>query len=169
MEEALLREIATNFLVPFFSGAELGDQTQTSSRREQLVSFHDPVSIAFKIARGDNYRLILRRSQPFSHANAAIVPEIEVVRAFVEVLRPMAKALASSLKHDLLSTFSRRVVAKAMSSRDEREGTILEGMDQLMRWSNKTYEGSPIPAAIGFRHKPQGQNAPHLNQIAQHD
>jgi hypothetical protein len=169
MDEDLLREISNDYLVPFFSGAKLEDQAQDSSPQQELVSFRDPVSIAFKAARQDDYRLILKRSQPFAKASRTIVPEIAVVRAFINVVAPMADALASPLKHDLLSTFSRRVVAKAMSTRDERETTLLAGIDQLARWSSRQYEGSAISAAIGFRHQPQGDDAPTLHGMSQHD
>jgi hypothetical protein len=81
----------------------------------------------------------------------------------------MVAPLETSLKHDLLSTFARRVVAKAMSSMKERESTILSGIDKLASWSGRLYEGSPISASIGFRHTPQGSDAPTLDQMSEHD
>jgi hypothetical protein len=169
MNEELLREIAQEHLVPFFSGARLEDKAIASSVRQETVAFRDQVSIAFKVARADHYRLVLTRSQPFATSTGTIVPEINVVRAFIEVVAPMAKELASPLKHDLLTTFTRRVVAKTMSSHEDREGTILMGIDQLAHWSSRQYEGLPISASIGFRHRPQGQNAPTLSDLSKHD
>jgi hypothetical protein len=168
MEEGLLREISQRYLVPFFSGAELEGRSAASSAREETVAFRDPVSIAFKVTRNDNYRLTLKRAQPFAQMDGTTVPEIAVVRAFIDVVAPMGEALESSLKDDLLLTFSRRVVAKAMSSAEERESTLLSGIDQLAQWSNRLYEGSAISAAIGFRHRPQA-GRPTLGEISEHD
>jgi hypothetical protein len=169
LDEGLLREISQEHLVPFFSGARLEEKSEPSARWDSRVAFRGPVSLAFKVSRRDNYRLILTRSQAFAQATGTIVPEIAVVRAFVDVIAPMANALGSSLKHDLLSTFTRRIVAKAMSTQQERESTILEGIDQLVRWSSRLYEGAPISAAIGFRHHPQGDDAPSLAEMSAHD
>lgn len=169
MREILLREISEEFLVPFFSGARLEGRSEKSSPREATVAFRDPVSIAFKASTEDDYRLVLTRPQPFAAANATIVPEIAVVRAFVEVIGPMSEALAGPLKYDFLSTFSRRVVAQALSSPNLPAETLLSGIDQLSRWSSRLYEGSAISAAIGFRMKPQPEGAVSLRAIGAHD
>jgi hypothetical protein len=46
MEEHLLREISQEYLIPFFSGAKLEEQSVPSSPQEANVAFRDPVSIA---------------------------------------------------------------------------------------------------------------------------
>jgi hypothetical protein len=169
MKQGLLREIAKEYLVPLFSGSTL-EGTEDSSAHDKLVALRSPTSIAFKANKNDDYRLILTRPQPFATERQTIVPEIGVVRAFIDSLRPMIPSLkVASLKHDLLSTFSRRIVAKAMSSIEEREETILLGIDQLTKWASRRYEGSPIAATIGFRHLPQGNNAATLSDISAHD
>jgi len=172
MDQGLLREIAAEYLVPLFSGSTLEEQAENSSAQAQLVALlPGATSIAFKADRNDDYRLILTRPQPFATAKQTIVPEIDVVRAFVKSLEPMIPSLrVTSLKHDLLSTFSRRIVAKAMSSIEEREDTLLLGIDQLTKWASRKYEGSPIAAAIGFRrHPPQDSSVPLLSDISGHD
>lgn len=170
MEEALLQEIATRYLLPFFSGAELESQPVQPFGRHSKVAFRDPQSLAFRVADDDPYRLVLTRSQPFvTRSGGAAVPEIEVVRAFVSVVGSMASEVATHLKDDLLSTFQRKVVARAMGSIAERETTILAGIDQLDAWSKRSYEGAPISAAIGFRHTPQSSSSPRLSQLGKDD
>lgn len=113
MDEQLLREIADGYLVPLFSGARLAagvDRKNTT----QLVAWRDPLSIAFKVNPSDPYRLILTRPQHFAKPNEATIPEIAVVRAFVEVVGSMEEAFRGSLKQDLLSTFQRRVIALSL-------------------------------------------------------
>lgn len=167
MREDLLREIAEEYLVPFFSGATILPQADRSSAREQVVSIRDPLSIAFKVNRSDNYRLVLTRSQPFSSSAKPVVPEIEVVRSFVASLSKMEHLLETDLRHDLLSTFQRRVVAKAINS-NSFEDVILSAIDQFAVWGGRLYEGAPISSAIGFKPGTK-RNLPRLEDIGDHD
>jgi hypothetical protein len=165
MKEQLLRELASDYLVPLFSGSSLADAAEPSTYRHQGVAFRSPVSIAFKVSREDNYRLVLTRSQPFA---GNIIPETAVVRAFVACLKEMEDVLNTPLKVDLLSTFERKIVARAVARRDWSE-VVLSGIDQLAKWGNRRYEGAPISAAIGFRHRSQPEGSLRLGQLAAHD
>lgn len=170
MDKDLLREIAEEYLVPLFSGAKLKPKTEKSRTSDNLVALRDPCSIAFKVDKSDTYRIVLTRSQKFAaETNENVVPEIAVVKAFVAILGPMAPALSSDIKRDLLAMFQRRIVAKAIITQPEREPILLSGIDQLVRWSTNLYEGAAISAAIGFRHLPQKDNLLDLNALAAHD
>lgn len=168
MDQELFRQIATNYLVPLFSGAQLEEQAIESSRRESLVAFLDPISIAFKASRADDYRLILTRRQSFAISSGAVIPELDVVQAFVDIVSSMADELQSPLKEDLLSTFQRRVVARAVGM-GIRESSVLSGIDQLAKWGSRLYEGAPIAASIGFRNRPQEGDGIRLSDIAEND
>lgn len=138
MKEELLREISEEYLLPFFSGARLESASVPSTPREEQVALRDPLSISFKINRNDRYRLTMTRSQPFSSAVKPVIQEIEVVRAFVEVVSRMESHLETDLKDDLLSTFQRRIVARAIRG-EEFEKVILSGIDQMAKWGNRLY------------------------------
>lgn len=150
MREELLREIAQEYLAPFFSGARILERVDVSGPREQTVSIRDPLSIAFKVNRADSYRLVLTRSQPFSSSAEPVIREIEVVRCFVATLAKIEHLLDGDLKHDLLSTFQRRVVARAVKG-VTFEDIILSAIDRLAKWGDRLYEGAPISSAIGFK------------------
>jgi hypothetical protein len=168
MEERLLREIATDYLVPFFSGAELRKEASKSSSSDRTVVLLDQQSIAFKVRKWDQYQLVLTRRQPFIDDVATVVPEVDVVRSFVEIVSAMDKALTTPLKHDLLSTFQRRIVARALGSA-ERESTLLTGIDLFAAWANRLYEGSPISASIGFRRWHQSKDSVQLSDFGKND
>jgi hypothetical protein len=167
MDEGLLREIATEYLLPFFSGTKIEPAALSSTAREQQVALVNPLQISFKINKKDSYRLVLSRSQSFTGTPKPVIAEIDVVRAFVDVVASMEELLSGKLKLDLLSTFQRRVVARAIRG-SEFEETILSGIDQMARWGNRLYEGSPISAAIGFRVTPQDHSIS-LAGLAKHD
>jgi hypothetical protein len=129
MEEGLLRELAEEYLLPLFSGAQL-DNRQASHSGHQHVAFSDPCTLLFKVSRRDPYRLVLRRSQPFAHLGSGLVTEKQVVEAFVEVVKGIEPGLKTSYKADLLATFQRRVVATAIAAPSAR-AVVLDVLDQL--------------------------------------
>ncbi len=167
MSPELLREISEQYLRPFFSGARLESGTINSTVRADRAAHDGPLSIKFKVNLKDRYRLVLTRSQPFTFSRNRIITEIDVVRAFCDILAEMEEQLEGPLKNDLLSTFQRRVVARALGT-STNEATILNGIDQLVRWGNRLYEGAPISAAIGFR-PTQQVHTPSLDQIGDLD
>jgi hypothetical protein len=168
MRAALLREIASEYLVPFFSGARLEDGSVPSTPHAKKVALDDPLRIKLKVNSKDLYQLVLSRSQSFAGGERKpVVSEIDVVRAFVDVLASMETQLDGPLKPDLLSTFQRRVVARAIMG-SEHETVILQGIDQLASWGNRLYEGKPISASLGFRRMTEKHATP-LSSFATHD
>jgi hypothetical protein len=167
MSPELLREISEKYLLPFFSGARLEPHTVKSMAWANRAAHNGRLSIEFKVNLNDRYRLVLTRPQPFTFAGYRTVTEIDVVRAFCNVLSEMETELEGPLKNDLLSTFQRRVVARALTS-TEVESTVLDGIDRLIQWGNRLYEGMPISASIGFRNAEQQHN-PNLDDIGDLD
>jgi hypothetical protein len=167
LDESLLREIAKQHLVPLFSGAEIADAAEPSSKAHPRVAFINPQVIAFKVNRADDYRLHLRRAQPFED-KAGPARERRVIEAFVEILAGMGDALQSDLRYDLLSTFQRRIVARAMAE-PKRERQLLAVLDQMAEWASRLYEGSPISSAIGIDPNPALIVGPSLSEIAKED
>jgi hypothetical protein len=166
-----LRQLATQYLVPFFSGAKLLDVQTASTKREMTAARTDPCVISFKVSSADDYRLRLWRSQSFDDVTTGRVTETHVVRAFVEVLSEIEDSLDKPYAHDLLTTFQRKVIVRALVGRDLQEA-ILYGIDVLSLWASRLYEGHPITAAIGFESQGFGcveENNPTLEEIAAKD
>jgi hypothetical protein len=150
LEEAQLRKLALDFLVPLFSGAQLDDASVPSSTRDKAVAFTGPCTIEFKAERTDPYRLVLRRSQNFDKVGGGQLTEIDVVRAFVNVVKGMEEGLTAWYEPDLRAMFPRRVVVKSLCQKSSDEAAVLSALDQFMEWASRQYEGKSIPAAVGF-------------------
>jgi hypothetical protein len=144
-----LRQIASNYLLPFFSGAELEADAVASTPQQACDAWIDPCTIAFKTNPADGERLHLRRSQPFAAENVGEISEKSVVAAFVEVVRSIEPGLAQPYRADLLASLERRVVVKSLAN-GTFETTLLQSLDQMATWSSRLYEGHPITAAVGF-------------------
>lgn len=167
MEEKLLREISEKYLLPFFSGAKLETATAQSESRDKKVSYINPQVIGFKVNKNDKYRLQFKRDQPFAQKGNP-TREARVIEAFTEILGDMEGALASPLKDDLLSTFQRRVAARAVADQTSERAT-LSVVDQLARWATRLYEGAPISSAIGISSDDVKEPQLTLNDIASND
>jgi hypothetical protein len=150
MNRKLLYDLAKNFVEPLLSGAKLQPEPVPSVRRDSLVALVDPCTLQFKAERADDYRFVLRRSQPFAQVRAGQLTESDVVEGFVKVVKMMKVGLANWYKADLRAAFPRRVVAKALCNTKGEEEAVLAAIDQMAAWAGQQYEGKPIPAALGF-------------------
>ena len=168
MDENLLRDIAAEYLVPLFSGARLESNSVSSTRRDSLVGSNDPCTIHLKAERADQYRLVIKRSQPFSKVKSNVLAEKHVVEGFVSVLNEIKDGLSKSYKSDLLATFQRRIVAKSVANSAQMQTTLLSALDQMAIWASRLYEGQPIAAAFGFK-ADQTADACLLHEICQTD
>ena len=80
----------------------------------------------------------------------------------------MATELATHLKLDLLSTFQRRVVARAVAG-ESRGDSVLSVIDQMSRWATRLYEGAPISSAVGLSDDEGGEYRVSFNDISAND
>jgi len=149
MQEQELRELAKEYLVPLFSGAEVAAASEPSTPRHKCVASGGLCRILFKVEPTDPYRLSLNRSQPFDQVSSSRLTEQGVVQAFVDILREISTGLSAPYRNDLLSHLTRRVVAKALAPATAAK-IVLAALDQLADWSTRLYEGKPISTAFGF-------------------
>ncbi|MEE4539871.1 MAG: hypothetical protein V2J51_15440 [Erythrobacter sp.] len=167
MDADLLNEISERYLLPFFSGARLDPVLVPSSPSEHSVAVINPQTIAFKVNKSDPYRIRIQRDQPFEKKSDQ-AREARVIESFVEILQSMNNELKGPLRDDLLSTFQRRVVARAMAEKgNERE--ILTVIDQMALWASRLYEGAPISSAVGIDPKAVGASDIDLSTISKND
>lgn len=141
MDEEQFRRIVSKYLVPMFSGALLEAASEPSVPAEQCAAYRDPCTIALKPTQASPYRILVHRSQVFAPA------EGNVFRTFATVLGSLMPTLGTPAFQDLLTTFSRRVVARIVSAANE--DVLLRVFDQFNTWSTRQYEGKPISACVG--------------------
>ncbi|MCB1474823.1 MAG: hypothetical protein H6883_02555 [Rhodobiaceae bacterium] len=167
MEEALLREISEKYLLPFFSGATIELSSTPSKTSARAVAILSPQIIGFKVNKADKYRLRFRRDQPFAQKTDP-ARETLLIESFVGILGTMEEQLSGPLKDDLLSTFQRRVVARAAAD-DGGERQLLSVIDQMAQWATNLYEGAPIVSAIGIDPTATGSEELPLEKFSQDD
>lgn len=147
VDRDLLRNLATEHLAPLLSGASIDPGFAASTAREKRVACINPQTIRFKPLRADDYRLTLSRKQAFAFPRP---PEQRVVEAFIDELEAMGNAIEGSYRQELLASFQRRVIARAVTENDTRRRTLLSAIDELQRLAARLYEGQPVVAGIGI-------------------
>ncbi|WP_425397752.1 hypothetical protein [Aeoliella sp.] len=164
MDETQLRNVVSKYLLPMFPGSRLLYETLPTSRKVDLASFSDPCTIAISLSFTPSSRLLVNRSQAFSHSDVvfaswfmAAVSEISELhsRDFFEAL--VENAVPSAISGYLTSQFQR---ARPAAFRIIR---------QLESWAAQTYEGQPITCAIGIDSHEENDQTPTLDQIWDHD
>jgi hypothetical protein len=168
LQEDLLRGLATDYLLPLFSGATLKERAERSTARDKLVAYSDPCSVAFKVQKSDTYRLVITRAQSFTASAADKIPEISVIQSFVDIVSSMGDMIDGPFRRDILTTFQRRVIARALMN-GRYEDSLLAAIDQLAHWGSRLYEGAPISAAIGLRNTRSADGLVSLEEFSAED
>lgn len=148
------RAILQDFILPLFPGATIERASRSADMQRQLVSRIDPCRIAVKPSDDSRFCLVITRSQAFAADNSANVTESKVISAFAKLFAALPAGLSATNRDDLLEASLRHVVVKAICTRESQERAVLMALDQLAAWSERSYEGRAISAAIGFESKP---------------
>lgn len=132
------RSLVGSSLAPML-GATVETNSRPSNPREQCVAWGDPCRLLFKLERAWNQRVVISRSQAF------VQEERELAETFVTVVSEIATVQSDEFRQELLSTVSRRVVARIVSDAP----ALPRILKQLDKWATDTYEGARITAAVG--------------------
>ncbi|MCH9031074.1 MAG: DNA integrity scanning protein DisA nucleotide-binding domain protein [candidate division Zixibacteria bacterium] len=151
LEKEKFRQLVSDNLLPLFSGARLKSGTDQAKRNSEVVAFRGhQCALGVKPRKDADYRVVIERSQPFADLSSTALTEHEVASAFVSSLEEIQDGIGTNFEEDLLTTIKRRIVAKAVSSSQDQERSVLRIIDQLAKWSTSLYEGNPISAAYGI-------------------
>ncbi len=77
--------------------------------------------------------------------------EKQLTKAFVVQLAAMPEGFEGGpFAADLMARLPRRLMVDTLCPPGVKSGVVLAAIDQLQIWSNRSYEGQPIVAAVGF-------------------
>jgi hypothetical protein len=155
MEPTPFRSLVQQHLLPLFSGAELVRGTSPSPPQRPAVAERGRHSIEIKPSQATPWCLTITRDQPFAKTVPGQVSEKQLAKAFVAQLAAMPEGFeAGPFAADLMARLPRRLVVDTLCPAGVDHGAVLAAIDQLQVWSNRSYEGQPIVAAVGFTPEP---------------
>ncbi|EDL62171.1 hypothetical protein [Gimesia maris] len=160
MDETRLRYIVSKYLLPMFPGTELLPDSIELNRRVDLASFKTPNKIILWPGRTADYRLLIQRSQPFSHTDVVFMSH------FMGVINGIFDLQNRTFFNQLLEGLIPLSIANYVSGHtDSPVGTCVKIIQQLENWASQTYEGQNISASIGFDPSITDSRGPTLDEI----
>ena len=131
--------IKTNIL-SIFTGSEIVGE-EPSTPRDALVAQGSGGMLLVKFNKQDDYRYQVKRIQPFKNY------EVSLVKSIVTELGTLRD---QNIEESYFKTLQQFVIERAIcrSVSESSYATLLEIVNQLNKWSNRTYEGQH--ATFGF-------------------
>ena len=160
MEPCAFSSLVQQHLLPLFSGAQLVSATSPSPPQRPAVAERGRQSIEIKPSQATPWCITITRDQPFARTAPGQVSEKQLAKAFVAQVAAMPEGFeAGPFAADLMARLPRRLVVETLCPAGVDQGAVLAAIDQLQVWSNRSYEGQPIVAAVGFTPEPHDWRA----------
>lgn len=142
MEKSEFYKVVNKLVLPLFIGSFIEGEEE-STPRDSEVAFGRRNSLLIKPSKTDEYRLILRRGQPFQ------VFEVNLLR---NILNEINKISSLNLDDEsYISVLQNNAIEKSIcaSISDAETSNVMFGiLTELEKWGARTYEGKKI--AIGI-------------------
>ena len=142
MEKSEFYKVVNKLVLPLFIGSFIEGEEESTSRDSE-VAFGRRNSLLIKPSKTDEYRLILRRGQPFQ------VFEVNLLR---NILNEINKISSLNLDDEsYISVLQNNAIEKSIcaSISDAETSNVMFGiLTELEKWGARTYEGKKI--AIGI-------------------
>jgi hypothetical protein len=126
-------EFLEEHILPIFTGSEISGEEQSSPRDAQVAQGVGG-SILAKFNKQDEYRIIIKRIQPFKTI------EVSLVKSIIEELKELSQY---TIKNEYIKKFQSYAIEKAICKAVSQKSsvTLLELISEISIWSQRTYEG----------------------------
>ena len=134
MNKTHFMDFLQNDILPLFTGSEiLGEEPSTP--RDNCVAQGDNGSIKVKFSRADNYRIIVRRAQPFKNF------EIHLIKSIIDEMNKINHIKAiEEYKHGIENMIIEKAICKSLTNSSSKTLGLL--LSELGYWGLRTYEGN---------------------------
>lgn len=147
-----------NFLesnvLSLFTGSEIVGE-EPSSSRDACVAQGSGGSALVKFTKADEYRLVIKRVQPFKNFEISIIKSI-----ILEMSKIYTNKIAHEYRNQIEHIITERAICKAITNNYATLQTILTA---LSNWSMRTYEGSRAQFGFIVSNKKAREGNPNLN------
>lgn len=142
MEKTHFYEFVNRMILPLFTGSYVAGEIESSSR-DLEVALGKGNSVLLKPTKSDEYRVILKRGQPFKSF------EVNLIKTILEEVSVLAE---SNLENTVyIQKLQNVVIEKALIdsiTSDIASETIIGIISSLERWATRTYEGANVSMGI---------------------
>lgn len=142
MEKVEFYKIVDKLILPLFTGSFIEGEEESTSRDSE-VAFGKKNSLLIKASKADEYRLILKRGQPFQTF------EVNLLRSILSELNNISQL---ELQDDsYITVLQENAIEKSICEAicdHETAGSMFGIINELEKWAARTYEGKKT--AIGI-------------------
>lgn len=164
MEKPKFIEFVKENILPIFTGSEIIGE-EASTNRDALVAHGASGSILVKFRKTDDYRLVIKRLQPFKNFEASLIKTI---------ISELVVLYNHELDSEYYNTLQEFVIEKAVcrSVSEQSYQTLLDVFAELKSWSRRTYEGQKTQFGflVSSKKAPKGTNTNlHIRNFLNYD
>ena len=142
MDKNEFYKVVNKLILPLFTGSFI-DGEELSSTRDNEIAFGKRNSLLIKPSKIDEYRLILKRGQPFQAFEINLLKSIMAELDKISSLSLNDESYISALQYNAIE---KSICASISDS--ETANTMFGILTELSKWAVRTYEGHKI--AIGI-------------------
>ncbi|MBO5394749.1 MAG: hypothetical protein J6A28_02460 [Clostridia bacterium] len=143
MEKIEFYKVVNKLVLPLFTGSYI-DGEEESTSRDSEVAFGKKNSLLIKPSKADEYRLILKRGQPFQTF------EVNLLRAILHELNMISEMQYEDDSY--VTVLQENAIEKSICSSicdgPDTVNTMFGIINELQKWAVRTYEGRKV--AIGI-------------------
>jgi hypothetical protein len=142
MEKQNFYKIVNKLILPLFTGSYV-DGEEESSSRDNEVAFGKRNSLLIKPAKSDEYRLILKRGQPFQ------VFEINLLKSILSEINKIAEINLDDESY--ISVLQENAIEKSICQsicENETINVMFGLINGIEKWAARTYEGEKVELGI---------------------
>lgn len=133
MKKSLFLDFLKDNILTLFTGSEIIGE-EVSSPRDNCVAQGEAGAIKIKFSRKDNYRIIIKRAQPFKNF------EIHLVKSIIEEMSKVYELkFFENYKHSVETMIIEKAICKSLTNSSSK--TIALILNELTYWAQRTYEG----------------------------
>jgi len=143
MEKVEFYKIVDKLILPLFTGSFI-DGEEESSTRDSEVAFGKKNSLLIKPSKTDEYRLVLKRGQPFQTFEVNLLKAILAELNNISQLEFADDSYISVLQENAIE----KSICKSICDNEETVTSMFGIINELEKWAARTYEGKKT--AIGI-------------------
>ena len=140
MNKARFLEFVHDYILKMFTGSDIVGE-EVSSPRDNIVAQGDGGAVKVKFSREDNYRVLIKRAQPFKNF------EMHLIKSIIEEMHKINDLnITDDYKKGLKNIIIEKAICKSLTNSSSK--TLSALLNQITYWGQRTYEGKST--SLGF-------------------
>ncbi len=164
MNKTRFLEFLHDYILKMFTGSSIADE-EVSSSRDNIVAQGDGGAVKVKFSREDNYRIIIKRAQPFKNF------EMHLIRSIIEEMHKINDLnITEDYKKSLKNSIIEKAICRSLTNSSSK--TLSSLLSDLSYWGQRTYEGNATTLGFIVTNKKMGRQTNqslHISKFLQKD